>query len=80
MRFVANGVPFETDSSGRAYPPAVVVGSRAPVRALRTRIAPGARARFDRWYRGGRIAALNVDYRVDVGFVDLEGNRVDPGG
>ena len=79
MRFVAHGVPFETDSSGRAYPPAALVGSRAPVRALRTRIAPGARARFDRWYRGGRIAALNIDYRVDVGFVDLEGNRVDPG-
>ena len=55
-----------------------VGGSRAPVRALRTRVAPGARARFDRWYRGGRTAALNIDYRVDVGFVDLEGNRVDP--
>jgi phospholipase C len=79
MRFVANGVPFESDSSGRAYPPAALVGSRAPVRALMTRIAPGARARFDRWYRGGRIAALNLDYRVNVGFADLEGERVDPG-
>ena len=79
MRFVANGVRFETDSSGRAYPPAALVGSRAEVRALSTRIAPGARARFDRWYRGGRIAALNIDYRVEVGFVDLEGNRLDPG-
>ena len=36
------------------------------------------RARFDRWYRGRRTAALNIDYKVDVGFVDLEGNRVDP--
>jgi phospholipase C len=79
MRFVADGVRFESDSSGRAYPPAALVGSRAPVRALSTRIAPDARARFDRWYRGGRIAALNIDYRVDVGFVDLGGKRVDPG-
>ena len=79
MRFVANGVRFETDSSGRAYPPAALVGSRVRVRALRTRIAPGVRARFDRWYRDGRIAALNLDYRMSVGFVDLEGQRVDPG-
>ena len=78
MRFVAGGVPFETDGSGRAYPPAALVGSRARVRALETRVAPGVRARFDRWYRSGRTAALNIDYKVDLGFVDLEGNRVDP--
>jgi len=78
MRFVANGVAFESDSSGRAYPPPELVGSRAPVRALKTRIDPGVRARFDRWYGDGRTAAVNIDYRVDVGFVDLEGNRVDP--
>jgi phospholipase C len=79
MRFAANGIQFEADRSGRAYPPAALVGSRARIHALSTRVAPDTRARFDRWYRGGRIAALNVDYRVHVGFVDLEGRRVDPG-
>ena len=79
MRFVANGIPFETDRSGRAYPPAALVGSGARVRVLETEVSSGVRARFDRWYRDRRIAALNVDYRVDVGFVDLEGNRIDPG-
>ena len=78
MRFVADGIPFEADGSGRAFPPPPLVGSRASLRALETKIAPGVRARFDRWYRDGRIAALEVDYRVDTGFVDLEGNRIDP--
>jgi phospholipase C len=78
MRFAANGIRFEADGSGRAYPPAALVGSRVRLRGLETEIAPGVRARFDRWYRDGRIAALNVDYRVGVGFTDLEGNRLDP--
>ena len=77
MRFVVNGIPFKADGSGRAYPPQALVGSRARPRALETDIAPGVRARFDRWYRHGGIAAVNLDYRVDIGFVDLEGNRVD---
>ena len=79
MRFVADGIQFEADSSGRAYPPAALVGSRARIRALDTRVTPDVRARFDRWYRGGRTAALNLDYRVTIGFVDLEGSPVDPG-
>ena len=79
MRFVADGIQFEADSSGRAYPPAALVGSRARIRALDTRVTPDVRARFDRWYRGGRTAALNLDYRVKIGFVDFEGSPVDPG-
>ena len=79
MRFVADGIPFQTDASGRAYPPEALVGSSARLLALKTEIAPGVRARFDRWYGDGGIAALNLDYRVDIGFVDLDGNRVDPG-
>ena len=42
---------------------AALAGSRVPIRALKTRIAPGVRVRFDRWYRDGRIAALNVDHQ-----------------
>jgi phospholipase C len=79
MRFAAGGIPFQADGSGRAYPPASLVGSRARLRGLQTRVTQGVRARFDRWYRDGRIAALNLDYRVRIGFLDLEGNRIDPG-
>ncbi len=79
MRFVADGIQFEADSSGRAYPPAALVGSRAP----------DTRARHQG--RTGRASALRplvprrADRRAqprlqsDVGFVDLEGSRVDPG-
>lgn len=78
MRFSVNGVPFEADRRGRAHPPPRLVGARGSLRALATRIAPGVRARFDRWYAGRRIAAVNLDYRVRLGLVDLNGNRVDP--
>jgi phospholipase C len=78
MRFTASGIRFESDASGRAYPPAALVGSHARVRALETSVAPGVRARFDRWYSDGRIAALNLYYRTGVDFADLEGNPVDP--
>ena len=78
MRFAANGVQFRADGQGRALPPRALVGSRASLRAIPTEISSGVRARFDRWYRGREIAALNLDHRVDLGFVDLDGNRVDP--
>ena len=41
MRFVADGIHFEADSSGRAYPPAALVGSRARIRALDDQGRPG---------------------------------------
>ena len=73
MRFSLDGPRFEAGRDGRAHPPPGLGGSRAAVRALDTEVAPGVRARFDRWYDGRRIAALNLDYRVDVRFVDLSG-------
>jgi hypothetical protein len=75
MRFSVDGVGFEADRSGRAEPPAGLPG---PVRVLETEIAPGVRARFDRWYGGRSIAAINLYYRVSPRFVDLDGKTVDP--
>jgi phospholipase C len=75
MRFAIDGRRFEADRRGRAYPPA---GARGSLRAIDTRIAPGLRARFDRWYRGRRIAAIELFHRVRTSFVDLDGNAVDP--
>jgi phospholipase C len=79
MQFSAGGIDFAADASGRAHPPPELVGTREPVRALRTELGPGIRARFDRWYRDGQVAALDVDHRVKVSFVDLAGRAVDPG-
>jgi phospholipase C len=78
MQFSAGGVHFVADASGRAYPPAAVVGTRRAVGALQTELRPGVRARFDRWYRDGRVAALDIDHRVRVSFVDLAGRPVNP--
>lgn len=78
MRFSLEGRVFEAGRDGRAYPPPGLGGSRAALRALDTEIAPGIRARFDRWYRGRRIAAINLYHRVTPTFVDLSGRRVDP--
>jgi phospholipase C len=78
MRFSANGIQFRADSEGRAHPPPRLVGSRGSLQAIPTEISSGVRAGFDRWYRGRAIAAVNLDHRVELGFVDLDGNRVDP--
>ena len=75
MRFSLSGVEFRADAAGRAHPPATPDGS---LTALTTDVKRGVRARFDRWYAGRRIAALNLEYRVGFRFVDLNGNRVDP--
>jgi hypothetical protein len=75
MRFSLNGIEFQADASGRARPPSTAGGRP---KALTTEVEPGVRARFDRWYGGGRIAALNLEYRVGFRFVDLDGDRVDP--
>jgi hypothetical protein len=48
------------------------------VQALATRVGAGARARFDRWYGRGSVAALDLDHRVRLRFVDLAGRSVDP--
>ena len=66
---------------GRLFAPKI---DKAPVRRqqgrprgaepLDTEIAPGVRARFDRWYSGRGIAALQPsNHRVRVSFVDLDG-------
>ena len=78
MQFSVDGVRFAADSSGRAYPPATAVGTSHRVRALVTTLRPGVRARFDRWYGGGRVAALVLDHRVRLSFVDLAARAVDP--
>jgi hypothetical protein len=78
MRFSANGMQFRADGQGRAHPPPALVGSRRSLRAIPTEVSSSVRARFDRWYRGRAIAAVTLDHRVDLGFVDLDGNRVDP--
>jgi phospholipase C len=78
MRFSAAGVRVAADAPGRAYPPPGVVGTRHEVRALRTELRPGVRARFDRWYRDGMVAAVDVDRRMRISFVDLAGRAVDP--
>jgi phospholipase C len=78
MRFSVDGVVFAADGSGRAYPPAEAVGTSHSVRALATRLQPGVRARFDRWYGGGTVAALDLDHMVRFRFVDLAGRPVDP--
>jgi hypothetical protein len=75
MRFSLNGIEFQADAAGRAHPPSTTGGS---LTALTTDIKRGVRARFDRWYAGRRIAALNLEYRVGFSFVDLGGNRIDP--
>ncbi len=77
MRFSTDGLQFAADLSGRAHPPAALVGKRREVRVLQTPLRPGVRARFDRWYRGGRVAAVEIDHRVRVSFVDLGGRAVD---
>jgi phospholipase C len=79
MRFSVDGIPFSADVAGRAHPPPALVGSRHAVRVLRTDLRPGVRARFDRWYSGGSLAAIEVDHRVRVRFADLTGRAVDPG-
>jgi phospholipase C len=78
MRFALDGHRFEADRAGRATPPAAFRRAGASLRALDTEIAPGVRARFDRWYSGRRIAALNLYHRVGISFVDLDANVVAP--
>jgi phospholipase C len=78
MRFELHGHRFRADRHGRAQPPPGVRGEGSSLRALDTEIAPGVRARFDRWYRGRRIAAINVYHRVRARFVDQSGNAIDP--
>jgi phospholipase C len=78
MRFAVDGHRFEADRDGRAQPPREARGKVSSLRALDTEIAPGVRARFDRWYRGRRIAAINLYHRVRARFVDQSGNAVDP--
>lgn len=78
MRFSAGGIQFRADSQGRALPPPALVGRRRALRALPTEISARVRARFDRWYGGRGIAAVNLAHRVELGFVDLDGNPVDP--
>ena len=78
MRFSLEGRIFEAGRDGRAYPPPGFGSPRTALRALDTEIAPGVRARFDRWYSGRRIAAVKLYYRVRPTFVDLSGRRVDP--
>ena len=76
MRFEAAGVRFTADRRGVAHPPP---GARAEdLRALGTEIEPGVRARFDRWYRGRAIAAINRYHRVRTSFVDPSGTAIDP--
>jgi phospholipase C len=79
MRFAVDGVVFTADATGRAYPPPAAIGTAHGVRALATPLQPGVRARFDRWYGGGSVAALELDHRVRFRFVDLGGKPVDPG-
>jgi phospholipase C len=78
MGFSLDGHRFKADRGGRAQPPAGARGEGGSLRALDTEIAPGVRARFDRWYRGRRIAAINLYHRVRTTFVDQSGNAVDP--
>jgi phospholipase C len=78
MRFAANGVEFAAGRGGIAHPPPGLAGRRSRLAALNTDVAPGVRARFDRWYRGGRIAAIDLYYRVGPTFADLNGEAVDP--
>jgi phospholipase C len=78
MRFSLEGRVFEAGNDGRAHPPPGLGSSPAALRALDTQIAPGVRARFDRWYSRRRIAAIKLYYRVTPTFVDLAGRRVDP--
>jgi phospholipase C len=75
MRFAADGQRFEADRDGRVHVPP---GARGALRAVDTPISPGVRASFDRWYRGRRIAAINLYHRVKARFVDQSGNAVDP--
>jgi phospholipase C len=78
MRFELDGRRFVADRSGRATPPAALRRGGASLRALDTEIAPGVRARFDRWYSGRRIAAIELHHRVEISFDDLTANAVDP--
>jgi phospholipase C len=78
MRFALHGHRFEADRGGRATPPATFPRAGASLRAIDTEIAPGVRARFDRWYAGRKIAALNLYHRVGISFVDLDGHAVAP--
>ena len=78
MRFAVDGEVFKADGNGRAHPPAAAVGTSHSVRALATTLQPGVRARFDRWYGGGTIAALDLEHRVRFRFADLAGRPVDP--
>ena len=78
MRFALDGHRFEADRAGRATPPAAFRRAGASLRALDTQIAPGVRARFDRWYAGHKIAALTLYHRVGISFVDLDAKAVAP--
>jgi phospholipase C len=78
MRFTLGGHRFEADRAGRATPPAAFRRAGASLRALDTELAPGVRARFDRWYSGRRIASLNLYHRVRVSFVDLDAKAIAP--
>jgi phospholipase C len=78
MRFAVDGHRFKADRDGRAHLPRGARGEGGSLRALDTEIAPGVRATFDRWYRGRRIAAINLYHRVRATFVDQSGNAVDP--
>ncbi len=80
MRFEAAGQRFVADSQGRvALRRAVRGAAPGSLRALDTLVAPGVRARFDRWYGGHRIAAVKLYHRVTASFVDPSGDAVDPG-
>jgi phospholipase C len=78
MRFALDGHRFAADRAGRATPPAAFRRAGASLRAVDTEIAPGVRARFDRWYSGRRIAALNLYHRAGISFVDLDAKPIAP--
>jgi phospholipase C len=78
MRFEAAGRRFEAGADGRALVPPAVARKARSLRALNSQVAPGVRARFDRWYRGRRIAAIDLYHHVSASFADPSGNSVDP--
>ena len=79
MRFVADGVPLRNGRSGRALPAGGAGRARAPGTRARHQVDTGVRARFDRWYARRADRRPEPRLQSDVGFVDLEGSRVDPG-
>jgi hypothetical protein len=78
MRFSFRGSPVRADRLGRVRVNAPASLLQRDLKVVETPVSRGVRARLDRWYPEQGIVAIAFYHRIRPGYVDLQGNRVDP--